>query len=110
MQFVILLAVWWMLGRVVSNKKRVEPKAVAINCTSNVGRKKMSREKQPDMERLSLMSDDAICTCIANDRCPLCMADLDTGFECNGCGFDAMPLAQTFGQDRLQKARMPVAV
>lgn len=28
---------------------------------------------------------------IANDRCPECGGDLDTGYECNDCGFDALP-------------------
>lgn len=28
---------------------------------------------------------------IANDRCPECNGELDTGWECNDCGFDAMP-------------------
>ncbi len=26
---------------------------------------------------------------IANDQCPECGGDLDTGWECNDCGFDA---------------------
>lgn len=28
---------------------------------------------------------------IADDRCPECGGELDTGWECNDCGFDAMP-------------------
>lgn len=26
---------------------------------------------------------------VANDRCPNCPGELDTGWECNACGFDA---------------------
>lgn len=28
---------------------------------------------------------------LKNDRCPECGGELDTGFECNDCGFDAVP-------------------
>jgi uncharacterized protein (DUF983 family) len=28
---------------------------------------------------------------IVNDRCPECGGYLDTGWECNACGFDAKP-------------------
>lgn len=27
----------------------------------------------------------------ARDKCPKCGGELDTGFECNDCGFDALP-------------------
>ena len=30
---------------------------------------------------------------ILHERCPECGHDLDTGWECNTCGFDAMPEA-----------------
>jgi hypothetical protein len=29
---------------------------------------------------------------IKEDRCPVCSGELDTGFECLDCGFDALPL------------------
>lgn len=29
------------------------------------------------------------------DRCPHCGGELDTGFECNDCGFDALPLVHS---------------
>jgi hypothetical protein len=30
---------------------------------------------------------------VANDKCPRCfVGELDTGWECNNCGYDAMPL------------------
>jgi hypothetical protein len=28
----------------------------------------------------------------AEDCCPHCLGELDTGWECNDCGFDARPL------------------
>lgn len=28
---------------------------------------------------------------IDHDRCPECNGELDTGWECNDCGFDARP-------------------
>lgn len=30
--------------------------------------------------------------CIENDICPLCKSELDTGYECNKCGYDAEPI------------------
>ena len=38
---------------------------------------------------------------IDDDRCPECGGELDTGWECNSCGFDARPEAYT----ELDKAR-----
>lgn len=32
-------------------------------------------------------------TLVADDKCPKCGGELDTGWECNDCGFDAMPIA-----------------
>lgn len=31
---------------------------------------------------------------VAKDKCPRCRGQLDTGWECNDCGYDAMPIAQ----------------
>lgn len=28
------------------------------------------------------------------DKCPKCGGELDTGWECNDCGFDAMPFLE----------------
>jgi hypothetical protein len=28
---------------------------------------------------------------ISEDRCPMCLGNLDTGWECNECGYDAQP-------------------
>ena len=36
-----------------------------------------------------------------NDHCPECGGHLDTGWECNDCGYDAMHLAYT----EIDKAR-----
>lgn len=30
---------------------------------------------------------------VKQDRCPKCQGELDTGWECNSCGFDAKPIA-----------------
>ena len=30
---------------------------------------------------------------IENDKCPECNGELDTGWECNACGFNAKPEA-----------------
>lgn len=32
---------------------------------------------------------------VDNDRCPECGGELDTGWECNDCGFDAKPIKET---------------
>lgn len=32
---------------------------------------------------------------VNNDICPECGGSLDTGWECNACGFDALPIAYT---------------
>ena len=29
---------------------------------------------------------------VADDQCPKCLGELDTGWECNDCGFDAKPI------------------
>ena len=30
---------------------------------------------------------------VAKNKCPRCRDSLDTGWECTGCGYDAMPIA-----------------
>lgn len=35
---------------------------------------------------------EAVVACF--DRCPECGGELDTGFECNKCGYDALPIIQ----------------
>jgi len=34
-------------------------------------------------------------TLVSQDKCPKCRGELDTGWECNNCGFDARPIALT---------------
>jgi Zn ribbon nucleic-acid-binding protein len=37
---------------------------------------------------------------IAEDYCPECGGELDTGWECNSCGFDAKPEADRIDIDK----------
>lgn len=37
------------------------------------------------------LSDHSVRTLISEDRCPMCLRELDTGWECNSCGYDARP-------------------
>lgn len=30
---------------------------------------------------------------VERGKCPICPGDLDTGWECASCGYDALPLA-----------------
>lgn len=39
----------------------------------------------------------------ANGKCPECGNDLDTGWECDNCGFDARPEAYSDSQRRLDQ-------
>ena len=40
---------------------------------------------------------------IAEDCCPECGGELDTGFECNRCGFDAMPECKNIDIEKRRK-------
>lgn len=41
------------------------------------------------------LSDEAVKWCLKEDKCPFCgQGELDTGYECNSCGYDAMPLVE----------------
>ena len=48
-------------------------------------------------------SDSTIRELMLEDRCPLCLGELDTGWECNSCGYDAMPLADRYELDRIRR-------
>jgi hypothetical protein len=48
----------------------------------------MSRKDNPRN-----LSDAAIRILIEQDKCPMCLGNLDTGWECNSCEYDAKPLA-----------------
>jgi tRNA(Ile2) C34 agmatinyltransferase TiaS len=47
---------------------------------------------QPDWEIRELAEEYA-----ANDICPKCYGELDTGWECTKCGYDAKPLIRKNG-------------
>lgn len=59
------------------------------------------------------MSDQAELTIggkirLAKDNiCPECSGELDTGWECNSCGYDAMPLVSSEIQQRTWRKREP---
>lgn len=40
---------------------------------------------------------------IAENCCPECGGELDTGWECNSCGFDAQPEARQIDIDKHRK-------
>jgi tRNA(Ile2) C34 agmatinyltransferase TiaS len=40
-----------------------------------------------------------------NDICPECRGELDTGWECNSCGYDAMSLVTSEIQQRTWRKR-----
>jgi len=40
------------------------------------------------------MSDEALKELIDNNLCPMCLGELDTGWECNDCGYDAQFIAK----------------
>ena len=50
----------------------------------------MSRRTILDPSRYPVISKELREHCIAHDGCPQCGGELDTGCECNSCGFDAM--------------------
>ena len=37
------------------------------------------------------LSDYSVSILISEDRCPMCLGHLDTGWECTECGYDARP-------------------
>jgi hypothetical protein len=62
----------------------------------------MPRETNPRQ-----LSDRAVSILVNESRCPMCLGELDTGYECNSCGYDAMPWinAQREENDRVHDAR-----
>lgn len=40
--------------------------------------------------------------CVDGDKCPKCGGELDTGWECNDCGYDAMWAAKLAGEQTPQ--------
>lgn len=43
---------------------------------------------------------------VLQNKCPTCGGDLDTGYECNSCGFDGLPLIQRREACELRGDRM----
>lgn len=41
-----------------------------------------------------IVTHPAVQAKVKEDRCPKCDGELDTGWECSSCGFDALPLVQ----------------
>jgi len=39
-----------------------------------------------------MMNLDKMRALALRDTCPMCFGELDTGWECNNCGYDAKPL------------------
>ena len=37
------------------------------------------------------LSDHTVSILVSEDRCPMCLGNLDTGWECNDCRYDAEP-------------------
>lgn len=62
----------------------------------------MSRESNPRN-----LSDAAIVELILQDKCPMCLCELDTGWECNECGYDAQPLADRLDIDAIKSKEKP---
>ncbi len=52
----------------------------------------MSRETNPRQ-----LSDAAVKILISEDHCPMCLGELDTGWECNSCNYDALPIGRQLG-------------
>ena len=45
-------------------------------------------------ERWKLLKPETLRVLIREDICPECLGQLDTGYECNSCNFDAIPVVQ----------------
>lgn len=48
------------------------------------------------------LSDAAVQKLLLEDKCPMCLGELDTGWECNDCDYDAKPLADRYNLDSLR--------
>lgn len=49
------------------------------------------------------LSDHAVSILVSENRCPMCLGELDIGYECNSCGYDAMPWI-TASRERHERA------
>lgn len=43
------------------------------------------------------LNDISVKILIKEDMCPICLGELDTGWECNKCGYDAMSVGKAVG-------------
>lgn len=45
------------------------------------------------------LSDAAVFELVKQDMCPACITgELDTGYECNNCGFDAIEISKRMAE------------
>lgn len=51
--------------------------------------KRKAKEKMKNVDVLP----SSLKEIVDRDQCPECLGSLDTGWECNDCGFDAMDIA-----------------
>lgn len=58
-------------------------------------------DEQMAQKPVHQMSDEELS--VLHDMCPRCDGELDTGWECNKCGFDAWPIALVIGRDQMEK-------
>ena len=81
----------WGPGRRCMFCKREQPKQQPTNVSAN-----------PRGLPLNVIS-----VLVSADRCPNCLGELDTGWECNSCGYDAKPWieASKAKNDRAHDAR-----
>ena len=64
---------------------------MAVDCEQPV----RNREQLiSDLGRARMASEMPASEMVAMDLCPKCGGELDMGWECNSCGFDAMPLVR----------------
>jgi len=53
---------------------------------------KREREALAKMENVTVLAV-SVKEIVERDECPKCLGDLDTGWECNQCGYDARDIA-----------------
>jgi len=46
-----------------------------------------------------MYTPDQIAKVLNQEICPLCDGELDTGWECGDCNFDALPIVQEYQPD-----------
>jgi len=76
----------WVMRRTVEQTKPAEPPAVTVK----------SGLPQSVIDALLHVAEIAV----NRDECPKCGGELDTGWECNDCGFDAKPILDEWHRKR----------